>query len=72
MAVGVVFSDRRIRGSCGGLAGLEGRHGKMSCAGCPSGGENCAGSHHGAQQPHGPCESTACESEACYETRARS
>ncbi len=56
MAVGVIFSNRRIRGSCGGLANLEGKYGKMACADCPSGGQNCSGSHKGAQEhePEGP------------------
>ena len=38
MSLGVIFSDRRIRGSCGGLSTLPGRHGKVACEGCPSGG----------------------------------
>jgi len=41
MAVGVIFSDRRIRGSCGGLSNLGGKQGKVACDACPSGGKGC-------------------------------
>ncbi len=39
MSLGVIFSDRRIRGSCGGLSTLPGKHGKVACEGCPTGGK---------------------------------
>jgi len=34
MAVGVIFSDRRIKGSCGGLSGLQDAVGNPICDGC--------------------------------------
>ena len=34
MSVGVIFSNRRIKGSCGGLAGLRDARGKPLCDGC--------------------------------------
>jgi hypothetical protein len=36
MSVGVIFSNRRIRGSCGGLANLPGEHGSLMCGTCRS------------------------------------
>jgi hypothetical protein len=49
MSLGVMLSGRRIRGSCGGLAHMGGKHGKMACDSCPSGGQNCSS----AQEPAG-------------------
>ena len=43
MSLGVIFSDRRIRGSCGGLSKSGGKHAKVACDDCPSGGKNCSG-----------------------------
>ena len=31
MAVGVIFSDRRIKGSCGGLSSMSDRYGQPVC-----------------------------------------
>ena len=31
MAVGVIFSDRRIKGSCGGLSSMSDRYGQPMC-----------------------------------------
>jgi hypothetical protein len=35
MAVGSLFGRARIRGSCGGLAGLCDRSGRPLCSSCP-------------------------------------
>lgn len=34
MAVGVIFSNRCIKGSCGGLNNIEGAEGCSACGGC--------------------------------------
>lgn len=41
MSLGVIFSNREIRGSCGGLSHLGGKHSTVACEGCPTGGRNC-------------------------------
>lgn len=45
MSVGVIFSDRRIQGSCGG-SGKEIGGKKLACDGCPSGEKYCSGGGH--------------------------
>ncbi|QDV21215.1 hypothetical protein Pan153_59020 [Gimesia panareensis] len=37
MAVGVIFSNRCIKGSCGGLNNIEGVDGCSQCGGCSVG-----------------------------------
>ena len=34
MAIGVILSNRRLPGSCGGLAGQQDESGRPLCAGC--------------------------------------
>jgi len=41
MAVGVIFSNRQIKGSCGGLAGLLDENGKSLCDSCSTPVEEC-------------------------------
>ncbi|WP_166820614.1 FAD:protein FMN transferase [Thalassoroseus pseudoceratinae] len=41
MSVGVIFSNRRIQGSCGGLAGLRDEHGQTMCQACTTPREDC-------------------------------
>ncbi len=53
MSVGVIFSDRRIRGSCGGLSHTGGKKGKIACDGCPSGGKNCSSDHDASAETDG-------------------
>ncbi len=36
MSVGVIFSNRRIQGSCGGTSRLRERHGHVMCESCSS------------------------------------
>jgi hypothetical protein len=59
MAVGVVFSNRRIRGSCGGVA-LQGDLGKhVRCEGCSSTSPTCTGQgRRNGQRRHGAGESS--------------
>jgi len=41
MSVGVIFSNRRIRGSCGGLSHADGKQGQMTCDACSPEGQQC-------------------------------
>ena len=41
MAVGVIFSNRAIKGSCGGLANMPGQDGKSVCDLCTVPAEEC-------------------------------
>ena len=43
MSVGVLVGRRRLRGTCGGLAGLQGENGPLGCDACTN--------------PLGPCQS---------------
>lgn len=43
MAVGVLVSNRRIKGSCGGLAGFEGADGRSICDACSDPSPECRG-----------------------------
>jgi hypothetical protein len=49
MSLGVIFSDRRIRGSCGGLSNAGGK--KLACDACPSGNKYCSGGEHHSDDP---------------------
>ncbi len=41
MALGVILSNRRLRGSCGGLAGLKDEEGRPFCEACTHPAEEC-------------------------------
>lgn len=41
MAVGVMFSGRRIQGSCGGLGNMRGGDGSSPCMACGGSPDNC-------------------------------
>jgi thiamine biosynthesis lipoprotein len=43
MAAGVILSNRRLRGSCGGLAGLRDAQGRTLCDGCTDPAPDCQG-----------------------------
>ena len=49
MSVGVIFGNRRIRGSCGGMSQLDGIQGKITCEACSPEGRHCS-SHEGGQE----------------------
>ena len=41
LAVGVIFSNKRLKGSCGGLANMTSENGKSMCEICPNNGSEC-------------------------------
>lgn len=41
MAVGVIFSNRCLRGSCGGLGAMRDEQGRSLCEACTTPSENC-------------------------------
>ncbi|MCA9230924.1 MAG: (Na+)-NQR maturation NqrM [Planctomycetales bacterium] len=43
MAIGVIISNRRIKGSCGGLANLRDSQGRPMCEGCSNPSPDCLG-----------------------------
>lgn len=43
MAVGVIVSNRRIKGSCGGLAGFKDDQGNSICDACTNPAPECRG-----------------------------
>ncbi|MBT4864135.1 MAG: (Na+)-NQR maturation NqrM [Planctomycetaceae bacterium] len=43
MAIGVILSNRRLRGSCGGLGGRENADGQSACDLCTSPSKECSG-----------------------------
>ena len=43
MAIGVILSNRRLKGSCGGLANLRDSSGKSMCDACTNPSPECSG-----------------------------
>ena len=43
MAIGAILSNRRLRGSCGGLANLRDSQGKTLCEACTDPSPDCQG-----------------------------
>ena len=41
LAVGVIFSNKRLKGSCGGLSNMPGEDGKSMCELCSNHGTEC-------------------------------
>ncbi len=54
MALGVILSNRCIKGSCGGLSNLRDEQGNSLCESCTTPKENCAASslRRTAEQQH--------------------
>jgi thiamine biosynthesis lipoprotein len=43
MSVGVLFSNRRLKGTCGGLASMKNEQGQTQCEACTNPSDDCAG-----------------------------
>jgi uncharacterized protein len=43
MAVGVIFSNRRLKGTCGGLGGMTDSQGRSICDACTTPSKDCTG-----------------------------
>jgi len=43
MAIGVILSNRRLKGSCGGLANIKDSRGNTVCEGCTNPSPDCIG-----------------------------
>lgn len=54
MAVGVILSNRRLRGSCGGLAGRQDEEGNALCTICTDPSPDCSGTPGSAPATVGP------------------
>lgn len=52
MAIGVIVSNRRIKGSCGGLANLRDDQGKSVCEGCTNPSPDCLGDAKHSETSH--------------------
>ncbi|MEX0819169.1 MAG: FAD:protein FMN transferase [Pirellulaceae bacterium] len=57
MAIGVIINNRRLAGSCGGLAGLKDASGQSFCEACSNPSEAC----RGAEDPRQAIEETSQE-----------
>ena len=53
MSVGVILSNRRIKGSCGGLAGLRDSSGRTLCEACTNPAPDCQGPEDAADRSQG-------------------
>lgn len=56
MSVGVIFSNRRITGSCGGLAGMKDDRGHTLCDACTNPAPECRGPEDAAERDGEPQE----------------
>lgn len=68
MAIGVIVSNRRIKGSCGGLASMPGKDGS-SCDLCENPSEECQQEIAEGKRDPGDCPDGACEPKASREQR---
>ena len=62
MAVGVIFSNRRIKGSCGGLSNMPGQEGS-ACDLCENPAEECQQEIADGKREPGDCPDGVCELE---------
>ena len=59
MAVGVIFSNREIKGSCGGLNNFKDTAGNPICEACKHPADGCSGKTEGQKRDHKLAESEA-------------
>jgi len=52
MAAGVIINNRRLKGSCGGLAGFTDEKGRSICDACTTPSPECRGIEAAAETPH--------------------
>lgn len=50
MAIGVIVSNRRLRGTCGGLGGMADEQGHTLCEACTKPAESCSGVAEGLRR----------------------
>ena len=49
MAIGVILSNRRLKGSCGGMAGRQDADGNLACDICSTPSPECTGEVEGEE-----------------------
>lgn len=54
MAVGVIISNRRLKGSCGGLANMKDSRGNTICDACTNPSPECSGTPTESDVPSEP------------------
>jgi uncharacterized protein len=62
MAIGVIVARKRLKGSCGGLAGLRDEHGRPMCEACSHPSPECRGENTGdesSEPSHAPQDEPA-------------
>ncbi|WP_442485588.1 FAD:protein FMN transferase [Aeoliella sp. SH292] len=52
MAIGVILSNRRLKGTCGGIAGLTDTSGKTACELCTNPSPTCGGKNNAESHEH--------------------
>lgn len=52
MAIGVILSNRRLKGTCGGIAGLTDTSGKTACELCTNPSPTCGGKNNAESREH--------------------
>ena len=54
MAIGVIISNRRLKGSCGGLANMKDAQGNTICDACTNASPECSGTPTESAAPSDP------------------
>lgn len=53
MAIGVIVTRKRLKGSCGGLANLRDEHGRPMCEACSHPSPDCTGDREDGEAENG-------------------